>query len=452
MPATPNREGTAMTNDTSKDTEAAQNQQWQGDPDEFFSPRKREKKKFGWQGVGLGIGLGIALTAGAGIILPKLTATNKAAPKAQQAAPSQTVTVATAQTTRIARTLQATGSVAARDLIPVLPQANGLQLKQILVGEGQEVKAGQVMAVLDDSVLRTQIDGASADVVSKQAIVQQRQATLQQTRATFADTERTLDRYQTLASNGAISRQDLDTRRTTAATAREGVRVAEANIGTAQADVRSGVAKVQQLETQLGQTQVRAPVSGVVAEKIANVGDVASGTQKLFTIIGNGALELQALVPENQLPQLRISAPVQITSDSDRRVNLSGSIREIAPLVNAQSRQATVKIDIPATNLLRPGMFVRAAINTTTATGITVPSKAVLPQSDGSASVFLLLGEDKVQARRVELGSTVNGDIVEIKNGIQVGDRIVVAGAGYLKDGDRVQVAPNPQLSSTPGT
>ena len=441
-----------MTNDTSKDTEAAQNQQWQGDPDEFFSPRKREKKKFGWQGVGLGIGLGIALTAGAGIILPKLTATNKAAPKAQQAAPSQTVTVATAQTTRIARTLQATGSVAARDLIPVLPQANGLQIKQILVGEGQEVKAGQVMAVLDDSVLRTQIDGASADVVSKQAIVQQRQATLQQTRATFADTERTLDRYQTLASNGAISRQDLDTRRTTAATAREGVRVAEANIGTAQADVRSGVAKVQQLETQLGQTQVRAPVSGVVAEKIANVGDVASGTQKLFTIIGNGALELQALVPENQLPQLRISAPVQITSDSDRRANLSGSIREIAPLVNAQSRQATVKIDIPATNLLRPGMFVRAAINTTTATGITVPSKAVLPQSDGSASVFLLLGEDKVQARRVELGSTVNGDIVEIKNGIQVGDRIVVAGAGYLKDGDRVQVAPNPQLSSTPGT
>lgn len=441
-----------MTNDASKDTEAAQNQQWQGDPDEFFSPRKREKKKFGWQGVGLGIGLGIALTAGAGIVLPKLTATNKAAPKAQQAAPSQTVTVATAQTTRIARTLQATGSVAARDLIPVLPQANGLQIKQILVGEGQEVKAGQVMAVLDDSVLRTQIDGASADVVSKQAIVQQRQATLQQTRATLADTERTLDRYQTLASNGAISRQDLDTRRTTAATAREGVRVAEANIGTAQADVRSGVAKVQQLETQLGQTQVRAPVSGVVAEKIANVGDVASGTQKLFTIIGNGALELQALVPENQLPQLRISAPVQITSDSDRRANLSGSIREIAPLVNAQSRQATVKIDIPATNLLRPGMFVRAAINTTTATGITVPSKAVLPQSDGSASVFLLLGEDKVQARRVELGSTVNGDIVEIKNGIQVGDRIVVAGAGYLKDGDRVQVAPNPQLSSTPGT
>jgi HlyD family secretion protein len=436
-----------MTKEASKDTEADQNEAWQSD-DQFFLPRKREKK-FGWQGVGLGLGLGIALTAGAAIILPKLTATKQAAPKIQQsAAPSQTVTVATAQTSRITRTLTATGSVAARDLIPVLPQANGLQIKQILVGEGQEVKAGQVMAVLDDSVLRTQIEGARADVVSKQAIVAQRQATLQQTRATLADADRTLQRYQTLANNGAISRQELDTRATTTATSKEAVRVAEANIGTAKADVNSTVAKVQQLETQLGQAVVRAPVSGMVAEKIANVGDV-SGTQKLFTIIGNDALELQALVPEVQLPQVKIGSSVQITSDTDSRVRLSGSVREIAPLVNTQSRQATVKIDIPATNLLRPGMFVRAAINTGLATAVVVPRKAVLPQSDGSSSVFLLLGEDKVQARRVELGSTVNDD-VEIKNGLQVGDRIVVAGAGYLKDGDTVSVVAKPQVSATP--
>jgi len=191
------------------------------------------------------------------------------------------------------------------------------------------------------SVIRTQIEGVHADVVSKQVIVQQRQATLQQSRATLADTDRTFVRYQTLANNGAISRQELDTRATTAATVREAVRVAEVNIGTAKADVNSSVAKVQQLETQLGQAVVRTPVSGMVAEKIANVGDV-SGTQKLFTIIGNDALELLAQVPEVQLPQVRIGSSVQITSDTDNRVSLSGSVREIAPLVNAQSRQATI--------------------------------------------------------------------------------------------------------------
>jgi RND family efflux transporter MFP subunit len=297
------------------------------------------------------------------------------------------------------------------------------------------------MAVLDDSVLRAQIEGARAEIESKQATVQQRQAALEQARATQADAQRTLERFQSLANNGAISRQELDTRTTTAATTAEATRVAQANIATAQADVRSSVAKLQQLQTQLGQTVVRAPVSGVVAEKIVNLGDVTNGTQKLFTLIGNGALELQAQVPATQLPQVRTGASAKITSDTDSRVSLSGTVREIAPIVNAQSRNALVRIDVPATTLLRPGMFARAALATTTATGVTVPSKAVLPQSDGSSIVFLLSGEDKVQARKVEVGEVVNGGNVEIKNGLKQGDRIIVAGAGYLKDGDRVRIA-----------
>ena len=432
-----------MTNKASKDPEAAQpDETWQSDPDEFFSPRKREKRKFGWQGVALGVGLGIALSAGAATLLPKLASQGKPETKTQQQAPpSQTVTVVSAQASRIARVLNTTGTVAARDLVPVLPQANGLQVKQILVGEGQEVKAEQVMAVLDDSVLRTQIEGARAEIESKQATVQQRQAALEQARATQADAQRTLERFQSLANNGAISRQELDTRTTTAATTTEATRVAQANIATAQADVRSSVAKLQQLQTQLGQTVVRAPVSGIVAEKIVNLGDVTNGTQKLFTLIGNGALELQAQVPATQLPQVRTGASAKITSDTDSRVSLSGTVREIAPIVNAQSRNALVRIDVPATTLLRPGMFARAAIATTTATGVTVPTKAVLPQSDGSSIVFLLSGEDKVQARKVEVGEVVNGGNVEIKNGLKQGDRIIVAGAGYLKDGDRVRIA-----------
>jgi multidrug efflux pump subunit AcrA (membrane-fusion protein) len=85
-------------------------------------------------------------------------------------------------------------------------------------------------------------------------------------------------------------------------------------------------------------------------------------------------------------------------------------------------------------------MFARAAITTTTTTGVTVPSKAVLPQPDGSAIVFLLSGEDNVQARKVEVGEVANGSSVEIKKGLQSGDRVVVDGAGFLKDGDRVRI------------
>lgn len=435
-----------MTNKSSRDAEAEQPDGiWDSEREESFSPKANERLTRGltaWQGIAIGLGLGIAITAGVGTLLSGKSSTGKTGNKTQQVAPpSQTVTVTAAQTNVIPRTLVTTGSVAARDLIPVLPQTTNLQIKLILVGEGQTVKGGQVLAVLDDSVLRSQLEGAKAEVAANQATVRQREAALQQARATQAEAERTFGRYETLARSGAISRQELDTRATTAATAREAVKSAQANIGSAQADVRSSVARVQQLQTQLGQTLVRAPASGVIAEKTAQIGDVSNGSQKIFSIIGNGALELQALVPATQLPQVRIGAPAIITSNSDNRVRLPGRVREIAPLVNAQSREATVKIDLPPTSLLRVGMFARAAVTTSTATGVTVPNKAVLPQSDGSSIVFLLSGEDIVQARKVEVGEVVNGGNVEIKNGLQPGHKVVVTGAGFLKDGDKVRVA-----------
>ncbi len=391
----------------------------------------------GWKGILIGTGLGMAIALGGMRFLSRPTVTPTVAQQSPQQ-PAMSVTVAPVQTARVARTLNVTGSVAARDLIPVLPQTTDLQIEQLLVDEGDIVKKGQVIAVLDNSVLQAQINEARADVESNQAVVGQTQAALAQARATLAEAQRNLQRYQQLADAGAISRQDLDTRATSAATARESVRVAQANINSAAADVRSTRAVLAQLQTQLGQTLVRAPANGLIAEATAEVGDVASGTQKLFSIIQNGALELQAQVPATELPQVRIDAPALITYDADPRVRLQGRVREISPLVNPESRKATVKINLPPTSLLRSGMFARAAITTATVPGLTVPAKAVLPQPDGSAIVFVLLSDNTVKAQIVEVG-VPNGDSVEIKN-VLLGDRVVVAGAGYLKDGDRIQV------------
>lgn len=411
--------------------------------------RKPSRVLSGWKGVLIGTGLGIAIALGGTRFLSRPTAkAPTVAPQSQQ--PAMSVTVAQVQTTRVARTLNVTGSVAARDLIPVLPQTTDLQIEQLFVDEGDVVKKGQVMAVLDDSVLQAQINEARADLESNQAVVGQRQAALAQARATLAEAQRNFQRYQQLANAGAISRQELDTRATAATTAREAVRVAQANINSASADVRSSGATLAQLQTQLGQTLVRAAASGLVAEATAEVGDVASGTQKLFSIIQNGALELQAQVPATELPQVRIDAPALITYDADPRVRLQGRVREIAPLVDPESRKATVRINLPPTSLLRAGVFARAAITTATVPGITVPAKAVLPQPDGSATVFVLLSDNKVKAQTVELGGVPSGGSVEINSGLNSGDRVVIAGAGYLKDGDRIQVVPDETSLATP--
>lgn len=244
----------------------------------------------------VGIGIGVALgVAGTRFLPGEKTATVAKAPPTPP--PSMTVTVAPVETTQLARTLETTGTVAAYDLLPVLPQTTGFQVKQVMASEGQRVQVGQVLAVLDNSVLQAQISGAKAQLEAALALVQQKQAAKSQTqaalaqsqaslaeaRARFNDAQTTLKRYQTLADKGAISLQDLDTRRTEAIAAAEVVRVAEAAIGSsqanirsaeaniisAQADVRNNQAKIQQLETQLGQTSVKAPASGIVAEKIA---------------------------------------------------------------------------------------------------------------------------------------------------------------------------------------
>ncbi len=549
-----------------------------------------------WKKLMVGIGMGMAIALGAMSLLNKPqgeTAANSSGTAAQvpnaQPVANQTVTVAIAETARVERSLDATGTVQAYDLLPVLPQASGLQIKQVLVDEGEVVEAGQVLAILDDAVERSQITEAEAQIDSARSTIADRQAAiaiaeaavsqalavqseaeaavstaiaaqaeveaaegqviaaqsealsgvsqavaakaeaeagLEQTRASLAQAqaelaqaERERERYQELAQAGAVSTQELEIRRTAAENAREKVRVAQANIKSAEAriassqanissmearvasansniniakarlqsaqsnissaqarresavanvriarsqldsaranansssaNLRSTQARAQQVETQQDRTVVRAPKAGIVAERVARVGDVTTNSKQLFSIIANGQLELQVKIPETQLSQVQIGAPVQITSDADSRINVGGTVREIAPLVDEQSRQATVKISLPSDSILRPGMFLRAEITTNAAQAVTIPAKAVLPQADGGAIVYRVMGEDMVQAQPVEVGEVaaagsaadLSSARVEIKSGLAVGDRVVVEGAAYVKDGDRVRIA-----------
>ncbi|WP_246844181.1 efflux RND transporter periplasmic adaptor subunit [Hydrocoleum sp. CS-953] len=596
-----------------------------------------QKKRGGWKGLIIGIAIGIVASVISMQLLSKPKQNTESntnstqtttAPVETNLTPTMSVTVADVELATVERTLDATGSVVAFDLLPVLPQANGLQIQQVLVDEGEKVTQGQVMAILDDSVLKSQINQAKSQVASAKSEVEQRRAAhsktkvgveqataaweqviadrdgvkatiaqakagrdeanagLRQTKASrddavaalkqaqasrddavaalkqtqasrndalasVAQTEaklaeakankeqamRDFERYQTLRAEGVISSQELETRSTTVKTSREGVRVAEANINSAKAKVeiadanidsaqakidiadanvssakakvdiansnvssaearvesaeaslsssmaqlRSAEAKVnsakanvssaraevesalsnidsaianvssdearlEERQTQLAQTLLKAPANGIIAERIARVGDVTSSNKMLFSIIKNNQLELQLEVPETQLPQVKIGTKVQITSDADSRIKMSGIVREIAPLVNEQTREATVKIDLPNSNLLRPGMFLRATITTATNQGLKIPAKAVLPQANGQSIVYVLQDNNQVKAVPVEVGEILskNSDLanakIEVKNGLELGNKVVVAGGGYLKDGDIVKV------------
>jgi HlyD family secretion protein len=454
----------------------------------------------------LGTCLGMGLTVmGMSLLRPRSPSPTKAV-ESKSVQIAMTVTAAPVASGSVNQTLDTTGTIAARDLIPVLPQVNGLQIKKIPedVKEGAFVRQGQVLAILDDSVLQAQINQARADmesdqadvqskqadlaskqatVTANQAIAQQRRADLAQAQARLEEAQKNLQRYQQLVASGAVSQQEYDTRAYTVKTAVESVRVAQENIRTAmanvasaqanignaaamvnksQAIVRSSAAKIEQLKTQLEQTIVRSPVSGVIAEKLARIGDVTGvppqtqvgtvvgGAQKLFSIIKEGKLELQAKVPEVELAQVKIGSVVEVTSDLNRQASLQGRVREIQPVVNDTRREATVKIDLPTNNVFKVGMFARAKINVDTSKGMVIPQKAIQSQADGSVIVFVLSGEDldndqnvevrTVRSQKVAVAELMPGDKVAIKEGLKLGEQVVIDGAGYLKDGDRVRV------------
>lgn len=420
----------------------------------------------GGRGLLVGIGLGLAIAFVSSRTIPSGQASRsgpKEAIAAKSQAPVQTVTVVEVESTAVSRTLDATGTVAAFEMIPVTAQATGLQIEAVLVEEGSYVKTGQLLARLNSSVLRAQLAQANAAVAQAEARLAElragsRSEEIAQARAQVAEAKARADlareraqRYQSLRKDGAIAQDQLDEvlaeKDRTAANLQEAQRrLALVQAGPrrevltqAAAQLAEAKAQVQLVTAQLKETRVLAPRSGKIAQRNARVGDTTSSSEELFQIIQNGRLELQVKVPETQLAQIRPRQKVAVTSGSDATLQLTGTVREIDPLVDAESRQAIVKVDLPNAASVQPGMFLKAAITTSASAGLTVPSEAVLPQPDGSAIAYKLNADRTVAATEIEVGKLLPGERVEILSGLETGDLVAVKGAAYLKDGDLVE-------------
>ena len=466
----------------------------------------------------LGILIGIALAVGGSKLLASMEAESNATATAPETAttataPAQAVTIAEVEVSSIVGTEDATGTVAALELIPVLSQANGLQIKEILVEEGIFVRQGQLLARLNDSVLQARLARAKATVAESSARlaeleagtrieeIQRANARLAQEKARLQESEASIPRQidqaqarvraaqallnlaksrytsnQKLVEEGAISqdqfnaavseyssaeanlleaeealRQARNTNRPEiarlTATVIEAEReLAQLQAGPRQEEIARAAAQLAQDEAdldlaiaELKQTLVVAPRSGKIATRNARVGNVTSGNEPLFEIIENGRLELLLNVTESQLQQVFPTQRVAITSDADKNLNLEGRIKEILPVVEEESRQGTLKVDLPLMESLRPGMFLRGKIVVSSSTGLSLPATAILPQTNGSAIVYRLEGEKAIK-QEVVLGQLLPGDRVAIKSGLNQGDRVVVKGAAFLKDGDLVSI------------
>jgi HlyD family secretion protein len=335
--------------------------------------------------------------------------------QAQPSAPKPALTVQLLQGQRsdLPLKVSANGSITAWQEAVISSQANGLMLKQVRVNVGDVVKQGQVLATLDGDTVQAELAQVKASVAEAHAVLAEAQTNAQRARE--------------LQNTGALSAQQINQYLTAERTAQ------------ARLQAQQALARVQQLR--LSQTQIKAPDDGVISSRAATVGAIAPMGQELFRLIRKGRLEWRAEVGTTDLQRLAPGMKAQVTP-SGLTEKFPGTLRQIAPSLDPQTRNAIVYADLPRHPSLKAGMFARGEFELGNSQGLTLPQQAVVLR-EGFSYVAKVGPLQNSQARvtliKVGLGRRV-GDRVEVVSGLNPQDQVVASGGSFLADGDRVRV------------
>ena len=320
-----------------------------------------------------------------------------------------TVSVIAPGRTTVEGEINATGSIAARRELPVGVVGEGGRVVSVNVDQGDWVRQGQVLAVIDRSVQNQQSQAAAAQIRVAQADADLAQANL--------------DRALQLVDRGFISDADVDRLTATRDAAVARVRVAQAQLG--------------ELRARNARLNIVAPAAGLVLSRNVETGaTVSAGSPALFTIAQGGEMELLARLGEGELARISAGQRAEVTPVGSEKV-FTGQIWQIAPTINAQDRQGTARIALPYAPGLRPGGFANAIIRSGTTVAPILPESAI--QSDGVGSYVYIVGQDnKVTRRPVTLGN-VTGNGIIVASGLNGSERIVLSAGGFLNEGDTVK-------------
>ena len=331
-------------------------------------------------------------------------------PAAAAPVPALTVTLGPVTTRRMGTVVVGDGSITPWQELVIGTEVGGLRIVEAPLDEGMTVRAGELLARLDDSVLAAQAAQAQAAIGEAEAFLD------------FARQEEA--RSEALVRTQTGSRQLLEQRQSA-------TRQAEARLVSARA-------RLAEVQSRLAQTRILAPSDGLVSRVSVRIGAVPAQGQELFRLIRDHRLELEARVPELELADLRAGQPALIRH-GNREVR--AELRLVAPIVTPETRLGTVRIALPPDSGLKPGMFARAEIEGPAREAVMVPASALVFR-DGAPQAFVLPeGRDRVEMRRLIAGARQDG-MVEITEGLRPGERVVTAGAGFLVNGDLVRLAP----------
>ncbi len=322
------------------------------------------------------------------------------------------VTVVTPGRTMVAGEIEAPGTLAARRPMPVGVVGEGGQVLRVTVDAGDWVQQGQVLAVIDRSVQVQQAEAQSAQIDVARADANLAQANL--------------DRALKLVERGFVSKADID--RLTA------VRdAATARVKVAQAQLAEQRARNERLN-------IYAPATGYVLSRNVEPGQtVGAGSPALFTIASGGEMEMLAQLSEEQLAKMTVGTMATIIpTGSDKQ--FSGQVWQVAPVIDATTRQGTARIALSFAPELRPGGFATARINSGSFTATVLPESAVLADSKGS--FVYIVGPDNKAVRRAVKTGAVTAKGIAITEGLTGSEKVVLKAGGFLNPGETINPQP----------
>jgi membrane fusion protein, multidrug efflux system len=331
--------------------------------------------------------------------------------------------------------VEAPGTVQPRDRISLSSQINGF-VREMRFRVGDIVKKEQILATLDARDAQSQKAAAQAGIDEAEAALSEAgkayQASVEMQAAAKASSElasQTLVRYQKLAESHSVSPQELDEVRTrrTASTAELASR--EAMVAAAQDRIKQVEAKISQAKAQsgradvmLGWSEIKAPSSGRIVQRLADPGTAVFPGTPLLVIESIDRPQVLAEVPTEQSSVLRLGSAVRLRNPETGNIS-EGRISEIVPLSNPATHSIQFKVDLPSNLTMPSGQFVKVELAAGTRQALLAPRTSVR-QTGQLTGMFVVDSSSKARFRLVKI-APYDTERVEVFSGIQPGEKIV---------------------------
>ncbi len=310
--------------------------------------------------------------------------------------------------TQVARSITASGPLAAKRDQPIGIAGSGGRIVQVFVDAGSWVRAGQVLAVVDRTVQAQQASQLAAQVEAA--------------RANAALAQANYERAIALQGRGFVSKAEIDSKKATRDAANAQVRVAQATLAAQRAEI--------------GRLNVVAPAAGLILARNVETGQVVSpGSGSLFRMAEGGQMEMRAQLSQQDLAYVHAGMTAAVTPIGSQS-SVQGTVWQVAPVIDPQSRLGEVRIAIPYVPAIRPGGFAEAKITSGTTSAPLLPQSAVLSDDKGNY-VYVINAKNEVERRNIQIG-TVNDNGVTIASGISGNEAVVVSAGPFLNPGQKV--------------